>query len=81
MSGSSFWRFAGWLPDSRHFVASGDDEIALVDVETGAWRGLGPNPAGAETYVTLSSDGQTLLVETPTGDGDIWMLERVEAQK
>ena len=37
---SALWKFAGWLPDSRHFAASGRGQIALVDVETGAWQGL-----------------------------------------
>lgn len=71
---SALWKFAGWLPDSRHFVASGRDQIALVDVETGAWRGLQAVDA-RRLYVSLSRDGRTLLVEQQAVDGDLWMLE------
>ncbi|HEX9800318.1 MAG TPA: LpqB family beta-propeller domain-containing protein [Thermoanaerobaculia bacterium] len=72
--GHGFWKFAGWLPDSRRYVALGREQIALVDVETGAWRGLlAANPS--MEGVALSGDGRTLLVETQLRDGDLWMLE------
>jgi eukaryotic-like serine/threonine-protein kinase len=71
---SALWKFAGWLPDSRHFVASGREQIALVDVETGAWRGLLPIHSPRQN-VSLSRDGRTLLVEQESVDGDLWMLE------
>lgn len=71
---SAWWKFAGWLPDSRHFVASGRDQIALVDVETGAWRGL-QAVDGRQLSVSLSGDGRTLLVEEEAVDGDLWMFE------
>jgi Tol biopolymer transport system component len=70
----AYWKFAGWLPDSRHYVASGRDQIALVDVETGAWRGLQAVDK-RRLIVSLSRDGGTLLVEQESFDGDLWMLE------
>ncbi len=80
MSGPGWWRFAGWLPDSRHFVALGRDQVALVDVATGAWRGLLPSDESHQA-VSLSSDAATLLVETESADGDIWLLESPDGWK
>jgi eukaryotic-like serine/threonine-protein kinase len=71
---TAWWKFAGWLPDSRHFVASGREQIALVDVETGAWRGLQAVDQ-RRLSVSLSRDARTLLVEQEAVDGDLWMLE------
>jgi hypothetical protein len=71
---NAWWKFAGWLPDSRHFVASGREQIAVVNVETGAWRGLQAVDE-RRLAVSLSRDGQTLLVEQESVDGDLWMLE------
>ncbi len=76
----AFWKFAGWLPDSRHYVAAGRDQIALVDVETGAWRGLQAIDK-RRLQVSLSRDGRTLLVEQEVVDGDLWMLEIPGAAK
>ena len=70
----AWWKFAGWLPDSRHFVASGREQIAVVNVETGAWRGL-QAVEERRLNVSLSRDGRTLLVEQESVDGDLWMLE------
>ena len=67
-------KFAGWLPDSRHFVASGREQIAVVNVETGAWRGLQAVDE-RRLAVSHSRDGRTLLVEQESVDGDLWMLE------
>jgi hypothetical protein len=75
VSGISYGRFAGWLPDSRHYIAQGRDQIALVDVETGAWRGLLPADDSIRV-LSLSGDGRTLLAEQESVDGDLWMLER-----
>lgn len=78
MSGDGYWKFAGWLPDSRHFVAAGRGQMALVDASTGAWRGLlaveNPDPV-----VSLSRDASTLRVETGSADGDVWLLESPDA--
>jgi Tol biopolymer transport system component len=71
---NAIFKFAGWLPDSRHFVASGREQIALVNVETGAWRGLQAVDK-RRLFVSLSRDGRTLLVEEEAVDGDLWMLE------
>ena len=71
---SALWKFAGWLPDSRHFAASGRGQIALVDVETGAWQGLQAVDT-RRPLVSLSRDGGTPLVEQESVDGDLWMLE------
>ncbi len=76
----AYWKFAGWLPDSRHYVAAGRDQIALVDVETGAWRGLQAVDK-RRLLVSLSRDGRTLLVEQEVVDGDLWMLEIAGAAK
>jgi len=73
---------AGWLPDSRHYVALGDGFVALVDVTTGAYRKLfpmDPDPA-KQLFVSLSRDGRTLLVETPTSDGNLWLLQREDGK-
>jgi dipeptidyl aminopeptidase/acylaminoacyl peptidase len=70
----AYWKFAGWLPDSRHYVAAGREQIAVVDIETGAWRGL-QAVDNRRLYVSLSRDGRTLLVEQESVDGDLWMLE------
>ena len=76
----AYWKFAGWLPDSRHYVAAGRDQIALVDVETGAWRGLQAVDK-RRLLVSISGDGRTLLVEQEVVDGDLWMLEIPGAAK
>jgi hypothetical protein len=68
-------RFAGWMPDSRHFVAVGADQIALVDVDTGTYRTLMPIDFTSLVIASLSRDARTLLVETPSADGDVWLLE------
>jgi len=75
-------RVAGWLPDSRHYVALGADLVALVDVTTGAYRKLLPADAdpAKEKLVSLSRDGRILLVETPTSDGNLWLLQREDGK-
>jgi Tol biopolymer transport system component len=77
MSGTGFWTFGGWLGDSRHFIARGAEEIALVDAETGNWRELLPIRA-QEQALSFSRDTMTLLVETASADGDIWIFETAE---
>jgi Tol biopolymer transport system component len=77
-SGTSVWRFAGWLPDSRHYVAAGSHALALVDVVTGAFQELMPIDGSKVYGVSLSRDGATLLVENRTEDGDVWLLEQQE---
>ncbi|MCM2268719.1 MAG: protein kinase, partial [Thermoanaerobaculia bacterium] len=74
MAGNGFWRFAGWLPDSRRFVALGDGQVALVDVESGDFRPLLSIRYVENMAVDLAPDGSTLVVETPSTDGDIWLL-------
>jgi len=75
-------RVAGWLPDSRHYVALGDGFVALVDVTTGGYRKLLPADAdpAKEKILSLSRDGRTLLVETPTSDGNLWLLQREDGR-
>jgi Tol biopolymer transport system component len=76
------YRVAGWLPDSRHYVALGAGFVALVDATTGAYRKLlatEPDPA-KEEVVSLSRDGRTLLVETPMSDGNLWLLQREDGE-
>jgi len=82
VSGWAGRRIAGWLPDSHHYVALGDGFVALVDVTTGAYRKLlptDPDPA-KELQVSLSRDGRILLVETPTSDGNLWLLQREDGR-
>ena len=81
VSTTGYWKFAGWLADSRHFVALGRDQIAIVDVDTGAWRGLLPSHDSIHVALSLSQDASTLLVEAELADGDIWMLESPGAEK
>ncbi len=76
VTGFGIWKFAGWLPDSRQYVANAGDQIALVDVESGDFQTLVPVDPSKLTVASLSRDGGTLVVETPVDDGDIWLLER-----
>ena len=80
VSGNGYWKFAGWLADSRHFVAVGFEQIALVDVETGAWRGL-LAVDDPDQILSLSRDARTLLMETASADGDLRMLESQGAER
>jgi eukaryotic-like serine/threonine-protein kinase len=81
VNGYGFNRFAGWLPDSRHYVALGADQIALVDAVTGEYRTLLPVAYVKDMTISLSDDGATLLLETPTSDGDVWLLESTPLRK
>lgn len=81
VSTTGYWKFAGWLADSRHYVARGREQIALVDVETGAWRGLLPSHDSIQVALSLSQDASTLLVGVESADGDLWMLESPGAEK
>jgi serine/threonine protein kinase/Tol biopolymer transport system component len=73
--------FVGWLPDSRHFVAQSEDQLALVDVETGEFRRFPQAGLSRLDSASLSHDGATLLVEHPVFDGDIWLLEKNEKKE
>ena len=63
---------AGWLPDSRRFLARSGNALALVDSTTGKWTAVSV-PDGSKYY--LAGAGRTLMIERATVDADVWLME------
>jgi hypothetical protein len=63
---------AGWLPDSRKFLARSGNGLALVDSATGKWTAVSV-PDGSKYQ--LASTGRTLMIERATVDADVWLME------
>jgi len=67
-----FYVVAGWLPDSRRFLAFVGDEIAIVDSVSGQST---PVQARAGYRYHLVGGGRTLMVERLLYDADVWLME------
>jgi len=67
-----FYVVAGWLPDSRRFLAFVGNEIAIVDSVSGQST---PVQARAGYRYHLVGGGRTLMVERLLYDADVWLME------
>lgn len=69
---NDYFAVAGWLPDSKRFLARAGRTLALVDSTTGRWT-----PAGVPdgTKYGLASAGRIVMVERQTLDADVWLME------
>jgi eukaryotic-like serine/threonine-protein kinase len=64
---------AGWLPDSRRFVAASGEGLVVIDARAGTWTPVRV-PRGA-TRFRLTADGRRLMMEREVLDADVWLLE------
>ena len=67
------WTVAGWMPDSRRFLAASGTTLAIVDAATGRWSTIQVPKVG--TRYRLNASGQTLMIERETLDADVWLME------
>jgi len=71
-SGQFNYVIAGWLPDSRRFLAVSETGLVLVDSATGeATRVQTP----VVSRYQLANGGRTLMTEDLRFDADVWLME------
>ena len=69
---NDYFAVAGWLPDSRRFLARSGQMLALVDSTTGRSTAVA---GSAGTKYGLANAGRTVMIERQTLDADVWLME------
>jgi eukaryotic-like serine/threonine-protein kinase len=62
-----------FIARTHNLLANTADGVAVVNADTGEWRLIRKATPPMETRI--SGDGRTLLVERPTVEADLWLME------